>query len=74
VCGRAGDDHKVLYRLDDGTGLIHITKWVKKDTDSIEDAANLGDLVTVRGKIRVYKELSTALRCKRICWKGDVCV
>lgn len=62
--GRPGDDQKILYRLDDGTGLIHVTKWVKKDTDSVEDAANLGDLVTVRGKIRVYKELSAALQRK----------
>lgn len=64
----AGDDLRVLYRLDDGTGLVHVTKWVKKDADDMEDAASLGDLVTVRGKIRMYKELSCGgFACEGLC-------
>lgn len=44
------------YVVDDGSGTISCCKWHSQDLSTGQESYDLGQLVTVQGKISVFRE------------------
>ena len=44
------------YVVDDGSGTISCCKWHSQDLNTGQESYDLGQLVTVQGKISVFRE------------------
>ncbi|XP_065660607.1 CST complex subunit STN1 isoform X3 [Hydra vulgaris] len=64
-------NHYIKYAVDDGTGVISCCLWLNENLPSVLCSYNLGDLVSVTGKLQIFRD-EREIRVERLTLEEDL--